>query len=126
MYIRPITREETTITVTAEPEDIPVRGNASASGDERFDREVENGLLERLDRGDVWAWASVTVTVSWDNFEAPSHLGCCSYEDEQDFRQAGGHFDDMIAEALDEVNQEILDLYSRLKTREQDTACRHS
>ena len=118
MNIKPITREEATIRVLAEPDPVPVDGNACASGDDDFDREVEHNILCRLQQGDSWAWAAVSVVVAWGPFEASAHLGCCSYADESDFRQPGGYFDDMIAEALDEVNRSVREAYQQIKERE--------
>jgi len=118
MNIRPITRGEATIITLAEPDPIPVEGNACASGDEAFDREVEQGILARLEQGDVWAWAAVTVIVAWGPFCARSHLGCCSYADEDEFKRPGGYFDDMVEEALEELNEAVLETYERMKKRE--------
>ena len=118
MKWKPISCEEVTICLEAEPEFVPVEGNAMASGDDAFDREVEQGILRRIDHGDVWAWAMVTVTVSWGPFSASDHLGCCSYADEEDFRQPGGYFDDMVHEALAELNRIAKDAYRQLKERE--------
>lgn len=126
MTINPITREEVTIRVLAEPEIIPVEGSACVSGDDDFDRKVEHNILSRLQQGDAWAWATAIVTVSWSTFEARSCLGCCSYAKEEDFRQPGGYFDDMVAEALDELNQQVTEVYEHLKLREQDMASRQS
>jgi len=118
MNIRPIRFEETTIRVLAEPDFIPVEGNACASGDDTFDREIERNILCRLQQGDVWAWAAVTIIVAWGPFEAQACLGCCSYTDEDDFRQPGGYFDDMVAEALDELNRTVRESYQQMKERE--------
>lgn len=118
MKWKPISREEVTIRLEAEPEFVPVEGNAMASGDDAFDREVEQGILNRINLGDVWAWAMVTVTVSWGPFSASDHLGCCSYTDEKDFCQPGGYFDDMVYEALAELNRIAQDAYRQLKERE--------
>ena len=115
---KPLTHEEVTIRLKAEPEFIPVEGNASVSGDDTFDREVEHNIMSRVQQGDIWAWAMVTVTVSWGCFSASDHLGCCSYADEEDFRQPGGYFDDMVGEALDELDKVVLDAYRQLKERE--------
>jgi len=71
-----------------------------------------------VEQGDVWAWVMVTVTVSWGPFSASDHLGCCSYADEEDFRQPEGYFDDMVDEALAELNKIVVDAYRRLKRRE--------
>ena len=90
------------IDIRAEFDDIPVRGNALASGDDAEDRAAEDEIIARLEAGDVWAWARVRVTVThpdmpgldgWDS------LGACSYRDEADFI-AGGYYDDMVREAL--------------------------
>ena len=116
---RLLTREEVAISLKAAPEFVPIEGNASASGDDAFDQEVEGSILCRVEQGDVWAWAAVTVTVSWGPFSASDHLGCCSYADEEDFRQPGGYFDDMVDEALEELNKIVLNAYQRLKEREQ-------
>jgi hypothetical protein len=118
MNIRPITREEAAIRVLAEPDHIPVEGNACASGDDDFDRQVEHKILCLLDQGDVWAWAAVTVVVTWGPFEGRDHLGCCSYADENDFKQSGGYFDDMVSEALAELNRSVREAYQQMKERE--------
>ncbi len=118
MLWKPLSREEVKVLVTAELDPIPVEGNASASGDYAFDQEVEQNILERLQQGDVWAWGAVTVTVSWGPFSASDHLGCCSYADEEDFRQPCGYFDDMVDEALSELNQTALGAYQQLKERD--------
>ena len=71
-----------------------------------------------MEQGDTWAWATVPVTVSWGPFSASDHLGCCSYVDEEDFRQLGGYFDDMVDQAIEDLNEAALDVYRKLKTRE--------
>jgi hypothetical protein len=118
MNIRPVTREEATIRILAEPDPVPVEGNACASGDDDFDREVGQNILCQLQQGDVWAWAAVTVIVAWGSFDSRAYLGCCSYADEEDFKQPGGYFDDMVAEALDELNRTISETYQEIKNRE--------
>jgi hypothetical protein len=49
-----VTLSDVTITLTCEPEDVPVRGNAMASGDDAYDRKVENRILsvQPENRGD--------------------------------------------------------------------------
>ena len=118
MAWQPFTRNEVQVRVHAAPETLPVEGNASASGSDAFDREVEHNILCRIQQGDVWAWAAVTVTVSWGPFSGEDHLGCCSYADEDEFRQPGGYFDDMAAAALEELNQTAQDAYRQLKHRD--------
>lgn len=118
MNLRPITREEAEVCVLAEPDDLPVKGNACVSGDKAFDREVEHKILCRLEQYDLWAWAAVTVIASWGPFEGKAYLGSCSYDDEEDFTQHSGYFDAMVAEALRELNRNVREAYLRIKERE--------
>ena len=106
-----------TYEVTAEPDDIEVRGNAMASGNDEFDRRVENEILERCAGGDVWAWASVKVTARYDDIdsvEGVDYLGGCSYADEDDFKQAGGYYDDMKKIARDDLFAQLEAIHDTL------------
>lgn len=96
-------------TTHVEEDDIPVRGNVidGGPGYEEADRAVEDEILERLGRGDVWAWACVTVTASLGCFEGRSvPLGACTYRDEAEFEECG-ELDDLKEEALDDLRQQI-------------------
>jgi hypothetical protein len=106
--LRRITREDVTITITPEPEETPVKDNAVASGDDDFDHGVENEILARLDRGDVWAWATVKVSAyePESGLRADEYLGCCSYENENDFKE-GGYYEDMVAACLDALQNQL-------------------
>jgi len=119
--MRTITKDDVEITVRAEQDEIEVRGNALASGDDAADRECEDEILARLERGDVWAWAAVTVRVTWTapsgrQYRGEDHLGACSYRDERDFREPGGYFDDMVGEALSRLNVELAELAEDVAT----------
>lgn len=108
-----------TVEIQADQEDLAVLGNAMASGDDVFDREVEDAIIERLDKGDIWAWASVSVRVSIvvddEEFEAFDFLGCCSYHSEEDFRNNSGYFDDMCHTCLADLGRRIKSLKQALK-----------
>ena len=99
--------QEVEYELIAEQDEIPVRGNALASGDETLDRQVEDDILARLDNGDIWAWASVKVTATWRGFEGHDYLGGCSYEDEDDFVKRSGFYEDMKGEALRDLEAAI-------------------
>ena len=75
-----------TYSVTVEPEDIPVEGNASATGDLEYDHETELWIFDQLKRGNVAAWAVVTVTASvtinGETFSGYDSMGGCSYQSE--------------------------------------------
>ena len=91
------------VELAAEPDDMPIRGNALASGDDDIDRRAENDIIEQLDAGNAWAWASVRVCVTHPavvGIEGNEYLGCCSYASEDDFKADGGYYDDMVHEAL--------------------------
>ena len=114
MSIRSIQRHEARISIRAEPEIVPIEGNAMASGDDAFDAQVESGIRERLNQGDIWAWAAVEVKATWKVFRGTACLGCCSYESEEDFRQPDGYFDDLLNEALEDLNREVAEAHQNL------------
>lgn len=95
--------------IQVDHEDIPVRGSF-ASGDDAADKEDEDRIIRRLNRGDVWAWCMVTVTaqVEFDGvvYEGTDHLGGCSYEGEEEFKR-DGYYEDMCASALDDLKRNV-------------------
>jgi hypothetical protein len=105
-YIRKITKGEVKFTIRAEMDETPVRGNALASGDDAEDRKQEDEIIGRLDAGDVWAWANVTVVARWRSFQGSDNLGACSYASEEDFK-TDGYFEDMCNTALADLNATI-------------------
>lgn len=105
--IRDLREDEVTFEVTAEQDDLSVRGNALASGDDDEDRKCEDEILRRLDQGDVWAWASVRVTARWNGYEGHNYLGACCYRDEEDFITCGDYYEDMKREALRDLNETL-------------------
>ena len=114
MPCKTLTSNDIRVVVTAFPEEIPVKGNAICSGDEDFDRQVESEILKRLEHEDVWAWATVCVTTEWEGLKEAEYLGCCCYADEEEFRQEGGYFDEMVDEALANLNKRLHMLYEKL------------
>lgn len=101
--------ESAEITVVAEYDDIPVRGNFD-SGDAEQDRALEDSILDRLDRGDVWAWAYVRVQATAGGVTGEDTLGGCSYESEREFMQGGDYGQDMIKEARADLRKKLTDL----------------
>lgn len=103
--------ERATITVRADFEELPIEGNAVASGDDAADRAEEDRIRTEFESGNVWAWATVTVRAEFMGYIAEEHLGCCSYDSEKDFRQPGGYFDDMAANAKASLAEQIEKLF---------------
>lgn len=89
---------EVEYTIDAVMDDLQVRGNAIATGNDADDKACEDQIILRLNQGDIWAWASVKVTARWNGLEGIDYLGGCSYRDEKDFKQPGGYYSDMKAE----------------------------
>lgn len=98
-----------------EDEDIPVRGNAMASGDDAADKAAEDEILERLERGDVIAWCCIVVKArivgARHAYEGVATLGCCSYLDEHALRRDAFEYYNLKAEALEDL---VKGLYARL------------
>jgi hypothetical protein len=103
--MRLLTAEDVTFEIEIEDEGFTPRGQF-ASGDEA-DRQLENEIIKRLDRGDLWAWCCVRVIARWNGFEGDVYLGGCSYADEDDFKADGGYYPQLCDEALENLNAEI-------------------
>jgi hypothetical protein len=99
--------EQVQFSLIAEFDDIPVRGNALASGDDKFDKQVEDEIIKRINNGDVWAWCCVEVKATYKSIESDTeYLGACSYADEQDFK-TGGYYEDMKQTAYENLLDKI-------------------
>jgi len=96
-------------TIECLEEDTPIRGNALVSGDDDTDKAAEDALIDELTRNE-WAWCLVKVTatakVGKYTFTGVDYLGCCSYANEADFK-AGGCWDDMKEQALDDLKETL-------------------
>lgn len=119
MRLRELKSDEVSFTVKVEEECcVPVKGNAIDSGDEDFDRNVENEILDRLRRGDSFAWCSILVTAEWNGHKGIASLGCCSLEGESDVETTINDHG-MRDEALDDLNKGLqaeADTLSELET----------
>ena len=95
--------------------DVPIRGNAMVSGNSKYDRKVENEIIERLDNGDIYAWFDAKVTVEIEvngvKFEGYDILGACSYTGLKQFLESGGYYDDMVQTALDNALSELREAF---------------
>lgn len=97
-----------TLELVAEPEDIPVRGNVCASGDDAADKADEDAVIARLEAGDDWAWAHVRLTGTCGDYSASDSLGGCTYKDERDFMSDDGYFGDMVQSVLESIHNKRL------------------
>jgi hypothetical protein len=103
----------------ADQDDLQVRGNASASGDDDDDKAYEDEIIERLDAGDIWAWATVKVEavldIDGEEIIGEDYLGACSYADYADFIKPGHYYDDMKAQAKEDLFRTLHALVSKGK-----------
>lgn len=114
LKLRELRADEVAFTLHCHHEDLPVRGNAMASGDDKFDREVEDEIIRRLKDGGIWAWCAVTVEAKWQSFTGEDHLGGCSYASEEEFK-TGGYYENMKKNALESLNNSVTEHFEKLK-----------
>lgn len=95
--------------IICHPEHVQVKGNAVASGDDDFDKKVENKIIRQLENGNTWAWCTVEVKATYKSLEASDFLGCCSYKHEKDF-MSGGYYEQMKETAFDALKTKFDDL----------------
>lgn len=121
--LKKLTKRDCNISISIYADDTPIRGNAIVSGDDKMDKEVEDELISRLNDEDIWAWCVVTVTAEYNGYTGKDHLGACSYKNEEDFKTPGGYYDDMVENAIDELNDNIAKAVSKsFMTNDQKTA----
>ena len=90
-------------------EDIPVRGNATVSGDDEFDRKVEDSIIRDLDDGNPWAWCTIEIRARFGKWSGRDTLGCCSYKSQAEFEN-DVYFSDMKRQAKLALFREIASL----------------
>lgn len=116
-------REGAEVFITCLPEDIPIKGNASAV-DKITDKQTEDYITGQLESGNKWAWCHIQVTLVWHGIEASDDLGCCSYQDEEDFKKSD-YFEDMIYICINRIREKALVLVSSLIKIDMDEALIH-
>lgn len=94
--------EDCCITVECLPEDLPIKGNASAI-DEATDRQIVRKIKQELAAGNEWAWCCVRVTVEYEDNAECEYLGCCNYKNRHDFIKNSGHYQDMVKECFERL-----------------------
>jgi hypothetical protein len=103
--LRMPTIDQVEITCTADWEDDRPDGNFCEQADVDY-------VYSQIAAGNVWGWASVTVTAKFtteDDQEVEGHdyLGGCSYASRADFMQPGGYYADMKQEAYEDLCKQL-------------------
>ena len=95
---------EAEVSLTAEPENEQIEGNASAINEDT-DRETAEWIRDQLASGNEWAWCCVKVTLTWRGLSASDYLGCCSYESRASF-VADPYYQDMVASCAKQIAEQ--------------------
>lgn len=111
--MRALTKADVRFTVEIEPEDMPIEGNAMASGDDAVDQECYDWIRSELDRGNDAAWCCAHVRATWEGFHGDAYLGGCSYRSERELWEH--NCDAMKQEALDALNERVRSALSSLE-----------
>lgn len=103
-----VTEADLKFKIICEPEHADVRGELGDFDSPEEREALEDEILERLDRGDYWAWGFVYVVVNYNHREFKSDgLGGCSFKDEQDFKENSGYYEDMCEQIVKTINRHI-------------------
>ena len=112
-----VSRDNVQITIEIEPSVDPPEAsfydpesNSWQEPHPNFAKQVHE--LEQVADGD-WAWCDVTVTARFSDLTGTAYLGQCSYKDEADFK-ADGYYDQMVDEAIEELQQHIEIVYAAI------------
>lgn len=96
----------------AHPEETPIKGNVMDCGKDQEDHKAEQMVQEQLESGNMWAWCTVEVKATWQNFTYSDFIGCCSFKSQQDFEQL--YYDDMAQTCLAELNEMVANTFNKL------------
>lgn len=92
-----------TYTLTVDQEDIEIKGNVLASGNEDDDRKAEEWTYHELERGNIFAWCWARVVAKADGFEGSDSLGCISCRGREEFERL--FLPDLKTNALDDLRR---------------------
>jgi hypothetical protein len=106
-----LTKENVIITIRAEEEDVSPKESYRIPGVKHRKSDVKR-YVDAVDdmvrkHGLPWGWCQVTITARYASLSGSAHLGACSYESDEDFEKNSGYYDQMVAEALDELQTNV-------------------
>lgn len=107
--IKQLTDQDIEWNVEAEPEDIPIQGNAGLSDDQKRNERIERSIAKQL-KTTQWAWCAVVVTGTYKGITATDCLGCCNYKSKEDFLKNSGYYKDMQNNCLMQLQTTISDI----------------
>ena len=109
-----VMKADVTITLRAEENDIGPEESYDIPGIKRSTRDAEgfvDAVNEMIEKHGLWGWCQVTVTVRLGPLTGEAHISGCSYESEDDFIQSSGYYDDMVSDAIADLQNSIDSTY---------------
>lgn len=114
MALRKLSLKEVKITVKAEKEDssvITCGARLGVCGDSFVKAVREQQKISR-----TWGWCCAAVTASFNGKSATTYLGECSYKSKEDFIKNSGYYDQMVKEAMEELQKILEHEYDTIKS----------
>ncbi len=111
--MKDLTMDMVEFVVTPIHEEIPVQQALSVKETGADHSEYINKVLED-DGYNPWLWCTIRVTAKFKGLEGTAHLGCCAYEDEEDYKK-GGYYEQMQEEAFKELKEQVDEIVNELK-----------
>jgi hypothetical protein len=105
-----VTKADVTITLRAEENDIGPEESYLLPGIKHSRRDAKlfvEAVEEMTEKHGLWGWCQVTVTVRLGPLEGESHMGGCSYESDDDFIQNSGYYNDMVSDAIADLQNSV-------------------
>lgn len=94
--------EKIQIKLIAHPEDEAVEDAFQECRESTLVREIIEAKESNL-----WKWCIIELRATYGPFSGSSYLGGCSYESGEDFKAANDYYDDMVQDAVMELQKEI-------------------
>lgn len=104
--IKVLHKEDVTFDVVAEKENISPKASMATCSKEEIDNFVA-AVKEVRKKSLTWGWCCVRVTAKYKSFTGDAYLGGCSYTSKDDFINNSGYMQQLCAEALHNLNEEI-------------------
>ncbi len=103
--------EDVEIEIEIAEEDVSPRVYFKLSDDAEPDEEQDRRMVEDIEKAltcNLWAWCTARVRVQAYGQTGQSHwIGACSYTDEEDFMRPGGYFENMLNEAIEDLERQL-------------------
>jgi hypothetical protein len=105
-----VTKADVTITLRAEENDIGPEESYNIPGIKQSPRDAKHfvdAVEDMIDKHGLWGWCQVTLTARVGPLKGEAHMGGCSYESDDDFIQNSGYYNDMVSDAIADLQNSI-------------------